>query len=32
MRALLLRKHGTLDDFEVVNDYPTPMPNSRRSA
>jgi NADPH:quinone reductase-like Zn-dependent oxidoreductase len=24
MRALLLRRHGTLDDLEVVNDYPTP--------
>src|SRR5580658_526804 len=24
MRALLLRKHGTLDDLEVVDDYPTP--------
>src|ERR1700724_1529018 len=24
MRALLLRKHGTLDDLDVVNDYPTP--------
>jgi alcohol dehydrogenase len=24
MRALLLRKHGSLDDLEVVNDYPTP--------
>ena len=24
MKALVLRKHGTLDDLEVVNDYPTP--------
>ena len=24
MRALVLRKHGTLDDLEVVSDYPTP--------
>ncbi len=24
MRALVLRKHGSLDDLEVVNDYPTP--------
>jgi NADPH:quinone reductase-like Zn-dependent oxidoreductase len=24
MRALLLRRHGTLDDLEVVNDHPTP--------
>jgi hypothetical protein len=24
MKALLLRKHGTLDDLEVVNDYPMP--------
>jgi NADPH:quinone reductase-like Zn-dependent oxidoreductase len=24
MKALLLRKHGTLDDLAVVNDYPTP--------
>ena len=24
MRALLLRKHGNLDDLEVVTDYPTP--------
>ena len=25
MRALLLRKHGTLDELEVVNDYPMPQ-------
>jgi NADPH:quinone reductase-like Zn-dependent oxidoreductase len=24
MHALLLRRHGSLDDLEVVNDYPTP--------
>jgi alcohol dehydrogenase len=24
MKALVLRRHGTLDDLEVVNDYPTP--------
>src|SRR5947208_13072710 len=24
MRALLLRKHGALDDLEVVSDYPVP--------
>jgi len=24
MRALVLRKHGTLDDLEVVDDYPRP--------
>ena len=24
MKALVLRKHGTLDDLTVVNDYPTP--------
>jgi NADPH:quinone reductase-like Zn-dependent oxidoreductase len=24
MRALLLRRHGTLDDLEVVDDHPTP--------
>jgi NADPH:quinone reductase-like Zn-dependent oxidoreductase len=24
MRALVLRKHGSLDDLEVVGDYPTP--------
>src|SRR5580693_1995515 len=24
MRALVLRKHGTLDDLDVVDDYPTP--------
>jgi alcohol dehydrogenase len=24
MKALVLRKHGTLDDLEVVADYPTP--------
>jgi NADPH:quinone reductase-like Zn-dependent oxidoreductase len=24
MKALVLRKHGTLDDLAVVNDYPTP--------
>jgi NADPH:quinone reductase-like Zn-dependent oxidoreductase len=24
VRALVLRKHGTLDDLEVVDDYPTP--------
>jgi NADPH:quinone reductase-like Zn-dependent oxidoreductase len=24
MKALVLRKHGTLDDLEVVDDYPTP--------
>jgi alcohol dehydrogenase len=24
MRALVLRKHGTLDDLDVVSDYPTP--------
>jgi NADPH:quinone reductase-like Zn-dependent oxidoreductase len=26
MRALVLRKHGTLDDLDVVADYPTPQP------
>jgi alcohol dehydrogenase len=26
MRALVLRKHGTLDNLEVVGDYPTPKP------
>jgi NADPH:quinone reductase-like Zn-dependent oxidoreductase len=26
MRALLLRKHGSLDELEVVGDYPTPKP------
>src|SRR6202158_4223714 len=26
MRALVLRKHGTLDELEVVGDYPTPKP------
>ena len=25
MRALVLRQHGTLDDLEVVDDYPTPQ-------
>ena len=25
MRALVLRKHGTLDELEVVNDYPMPQ-------
>ena len=25
MKALLLRKHGTLDDLEVVDDYPVPQ-------
>jgi alcohol dehydrogenase len=25
MKALVLRKHGTLDDLEVVGDYPTPQ-------
>ena len=25
MKALLLRKHGTLDDLEVVGDYPVPQ-------
>src|ERR1700688_2129017 len=24
MRALVLRKHGSLDDLDVVDDYPTP--------
>jgi NADPH:quinone reductase-like Zn-dependent oxidoreductase len=24
MKALVLRRHGTIDDLEVVNDYPTP--------
>ena len=24
MRALVLRKHGALDDLDVANDYPTP--------
>src|SRR5580693_1422814 len=24
MRALVLRKHGSIDDLDVVNDYPTP--------
>lgn len=24
MRALILQRHGTLDDLEVVNDYPAP--------
>jgi len=24
MKALVLRRHGTLDDLEVVNDHPTP--------
>src|ERR1700761_6489805 len=26
MRALVLRRHGGLDDLEVVKDYPTPQP------
>jgi alcohol dehydrogenase len=26
MRALVLRRHGTLDDLAVVNDHPTPKP------
>jgi NADPH:quinone reductase-like Zn-dependent oxidoreductase len=26
MRALVLRRHGTLDDLEVVGDYPMPEP------
>ncbi len=26
MRALLLRRHGGLDDLDVVGDYPTPQP------
>src|SRR5271154_5788229 len=26
MRALLLRKHGTLDELEVVDDHPMPQP------
>jgi alcohol dehydrogenase len=26
MRALVLRKHGTLDDLEIVDDYPVPRP------
>ena len=25
MKALVLRRHGTLDDLEIVNDYPTPQ-------
>jgi alcohol dehydrogenase len=25
MNALVLRKHGTLDDLEIVNDYPRPV-------
>src|SRR2546423_2498865 len=25
MKALLLRKHGGLEDLEVVNDYPVPQ-------
>src|SRR6201987_4213210 len=25
MRALVLRKHGTLDDLDVIADYPTPQ-------
>jgi len=25
MKALVLRKHGTLDDLEIVNDYPRPV-------
>src|SRR5487761_1086625 len=25
MRALVLRRHGALDDLGVVNDYPTPQ-------
>ena len=24
MRALVLHKHGSLDDLEVVSDYPVP--------
>jgi NADPH:quinone reductase-like Zn-dependent oxidoreductase len=24
MRALVLRKHGSLDDLDVIDDYPTP--------
>ena len=24
MKALVLRKHGSLDDLEVVTDYPKP--------
>ena len=26
MKALVLRRHGTLDDLEVVDDHPTPKP------
>src|ERR1051326_3788810 len=26
MRALVLRRHGTLDDLDVVDDHPTPQP------
>jgi alcohol dehydrogenase len=26
MKALVLRRHGSLDDLEVVGDYPTPKP------
>jgi NADPH:quinone reductase-like Zn-dependent oxidoreductase len=26
MKALVLRRHGGLDDLDVVNDYPTPQP------
>jgi alcohol dehydrogenase len=28
MKALVLRKHGSLDDLEVVNDYPMPKAES----
>ena len=26
MKALVLRRHGGLDDLDVVTDYPTPQP------
>src|SRR6201993_499992 len=32
MRALILRRHGSLDDLEFVNDYPTPRPGAGQVA
>jgi NADPH:quinone reductase-like Zn-dependent oxidoreductase len=29
MRALVLRRHGTLDDLEIVEDYPVPQATER---
>src|ERR1700689_2084039 len=30
MRALVLRRHGGLDDLDVVDDYPTPQASDGR--